>query len=95
MELVFYPASAVAGLADVRAMKSERSTRGMDPDSVGEEDLSRDQWIGRFALRLAMLDDMHHPLELLLQMGGDLWPTYGGVEPEVIAAAEYRTGLRR
>ena len=42
-----------------------------------------------------MLDDMHHPLELLLQMGGDLWPTDGGVEPEVIADAEYRTGLRR
>ena len=41
-----------------------------------------------------MLDDMH-PLELLLQMGNDLWPTYGGVEPEVIAEAEYRSGLRR
>jgi hypothetical protein len=76
-------------------MKIERSTPGMKPDSVDEEDFSRDQWNGRFALRLAMLDDMHHPLELLLQMGGDLWPTYGGVEPEVIADAEYRTGLRR
>ena len=91
----FLPRQRSSRVVGVRAMKSERSTRGMEPDSVGEEDLSRDQWIGRFALRLAMLDDMRHPLELLLQMGGDLWPTYGGVEPEVIADAEYRTGLRR
>ena len=62
---------------------------------MGNDERSRDKWIGRFALRLAMLDDMHHILELLLQMGSDLWPTYGGVEPEVIADAEYRTGLRR
>jgi hypothetical protein len=48
---------------------------------VGDDELSRDLWIDRFALRLAMLDDMQHPLELLLQMGNDLWPTYGGVNP--------------
>ena len=58
-------------------------------------DKDREDWIDRFALRLAMLDDMQHPLELLLQMGNDLWPSYGGVEPEVIAEAEYRSGLRR
>jgi hypothetical protein len=46
-------------------------------------------------LRLAMLDEMQHPLELLLEIGDDLWTTYGGVEPEVIADAEYRAGLRR
>ena len=91
----FLPRQRSSRVAGVRSMKSERSTRGMELDSIGEEDLSRDQWIGRFAMRLAMLDDMHHPLELLLQIGGGLWPTYGGVEPEVIADAEYRAGLRR
>ena len=87
--------SKVAGLATVRAMKTDRSTQGMMPGPLGDEELSREDWIDRFALRLAMLDDMQHPLELLLQMGNDLWPSYGGVEPEVIAEAEYRSGLRR
>ena len=76
-------------------MKTDRSTQGMERDPGGDEELSRDQWIGRFALRLAMLDDMQHPLEELLQMGDVLWSTYGGVEPEVIADAEYRAGVRR
>jgi hypothetical protein len=38
---------------------------------------------GRFALRLAMSDDMQHPLEQLLEMGNALWSTYGGVETRV------------
>jgi hypothetical protein len=76
-------------------MKTDRSRQGVGLDPVGDEELSRAQWIDRFALRLAMLDDMQHPLELLLQMGNDLWSTYGGVEPEIIADAEYRAGLRR
>jgi hypothetical protein len=76
-------------------MKTDRSTQGLERDSRDDEELSRDQWIGRFALRLAMLDDMQHPLEELLQMGDALWSTYGGVEPEVIADAEYRAGVRR
>ena len=63
-------------------------------DDVGDA-LTRAQWVDRFALRLAMLDDMQHPLELLLEIGDELWSTYGGVEPEVIADAEYRAGLRR
>jgi hypothetical protein len=42
-----------------------------------------------------MLDDMQHPLDLLLEIGDELWHAYGGVEPEVIADAEYRAGLRR
>ena len=83
------------GSAAVRAMNTDRSTQDIRPDQAGDEGLSREQWIGRFALRLAMLDDMQHPLEQLLEMGNALWSTYGGVEPEVIADAEYRAGLRR
>ena len=67
-----------------------------DDDAAGDGDaLTRAQWVDRFALRLAMLDDMQHPLELLLEIGDELWPSYSGVEPEVIADAEYRAGLRR
>ena len=76
-------------------MKTVRTTQRMKADVAGDEELSREDWIDRFALRLAMLDDMQHSLELLLRIGNDLWPTYGGVEPEVIADAEYRSGLRR
>ena len=76
-------------------MKTKSSMQDLGRNHTGDEELSREQWIGRFALRLAMLDDMQHPLEQLLQMGDDLWSTYGGVEPEVIADAEYRAGLRR
>jgi hypothetical protein len=76
-------------------MPTGRSTQETGRDPAGDEELSRDQWTARFALRLAMLDDMQHPLEQLLEMGNDLWSAYGGVEPEVIADAEYRAGLRR
>ncbi len=63
---------------------------------LSDEDLSQDQWVGRFALRLAMLDDTRqHSIELLIHLGSQLWLTYRGVEPEVIADAEYRAGLRR
>jgi hypothetical protein len=61
----------------------------------GDGDLSQEQWVDRFALRVAMLDDMQHPLEVLIQVGSDLWPVFGGVEPEVVADAEYRAGRRR
>ena len=65
-------------------------------DAAGDGDaLTRAQWVDRFALRLARLDDMQHPLELLLEIGDELWPSFSGVEPEVIADAEYRAGLRR
>ena len=64
-------------------------------DAAGGDALTREQWIDRFALRLAMLDEMQHPLDLLLQLGDELWPSYGGVEPEVVADAEYRAGSRR
>ena len=77
------------------AMKTKSSMQDLGRNRTGDEELSREQWIGRFALRLAMLDDMQHPLEQLLEMGNALWSTYGGVEPEVIADAEYRAGLRR
>ena len=76
-------------------MKTDRPPQERQGYPAGDEELSRDQWIERFAMRLAMLDDMQHPLELLLQIGNDMWSTYGGVEPEVIADAEYRAGLRR
>ena len=76
-------------------MKTVRPTRRVRPDRAADEELSREDWIDRFALRLAMLDDMQHPLELLLQMGSDLWATFSGVEPEVIADVEYRSRLRR
>ena len=67
-----------------------------DPDAAsGGEPLTREQWVDRFALRLAMRDDMQHPLELLLELGDGLWSSYGGVEPEVVADAEYRAGSRR
>src|SRR5215212_9208016 len=85
-------ASNSAGSAGVRAMKTDRPPQERQGYPAGDEELSRDQWIERFAMRLAMLDDMQHPLELLLQIGNDMWSTYGGVEPEVIADAEYRTG---
>ena len=58
-------------------------------------DLSQEQWVDRFALRVAMLDDMQHPLDVLIQLGSDLWRTFRGVEPEVVADAEYRAGRRR
>jgi hypothetical protein len=49
--------------------------------------------VDRFAqIRLAMLDEMQHPLDLLLQLGDELWPSYGGVRAEVVADAEYRAG---
>ena len=67
-----------------------------DPEAAGDgELLTREQWVDRFALRLAMLDDLQHPLDVLLLLGDELWPTYGGVEPEVVADAEYRAGSRR
>ena len=53
-------------------MNTDRSTQDIRPDQAGDEGLSREQWIGRFALRLAMLDDMQHPLEQLLEMGNAL-----------------------
>lgn len=76
---------------------SERPPREPADDDAagGGELLMREQWVDRFALRLAMLDDMQHPLDLLLQLGDELWPSYGGVEPEVAADAEYRAGSRR
>jgi len=64
-------------------------------DAAGGDPLTREQWIDRFALRLAMLDEMQHPLDLLLKLGDELWPSYGGVEPEVVADAVYRAGSRR
>ena len=47
------------------------------------------------APRRALLDAMQQPLDLLLTLGDELWPSYGGVEPEVVADAEYRAGSRR
>ncbi len=67
-----------------------------DDDAAGGGDaLTREQWVDRFALRLAMLDDMQHPLDLLLRSATSSGASYGGVEPEVIADAEYRAGSRR
>ena len=65
------------------------------PDHDNTEPLTREQWVDRFALRLAMRDELLHPLELLIEMGNDMWPDFGGIVPEVIADAEYRAGLRR
>jgi len=62
-------------------MKTKSSMQDLGRNHTGDEELSREQWIGRFALRLAMLDDIQHPLEQLLQMGDDLWSTYGGSNP--------------
>ena len=79
-------------------MKSSRRApwEPADDDAAdGADALTREQWVDRFALRLAMLDDMQHPLDLLLEVGNELWLSYGGIEPEVIADAEYRAGLRR
>ncbi len=40
------------------AMKTKSSMQDLGRNRTGDEELSREQWIGRFALRLAMLDDM-------------------------------------
>ena len=72
-----------------------RGRREQHLEIGGEADLSQEQWVHRFALRVAMLDEMQHPLETLIQLGSDLWPTFGGVEPELVADAEYRAGRRR
>jgi hypothetical protein len=64
-------------------------------EQEGDEDLSQDEWVGRFALRLAMHDrSRQHALERLLELGDEVWPAYKGMEPEVIADAKYRGGLR-
>jgi hypothetical protein len=68
---------------------------GRPPEQRGDGDLSQEQWVDRFALRVAMLDDMQHPLGALIQLGSELWPVFRGVEPEVVADAEYRAGRRR
>jgi len=72
---------------------SGRREQHLEPG--GDGDLSQERWVDRFALRVAMLDDMQHPLEVLIQLGSDLWPVFSGVEPEVVADAEYRAGRRR
>jgi len=54
----------------------------------------RDDWVARFALRLAMLDGSQHPLEQLIALGEELWNRFSGVEPEVVAEAEFRAGSR-
>ena len=61
----------------------------------GDEDLTQDEWVGRFALRLAMHDrSRQHALQLLLELGLKLWPAYKGVEPEVIADGKQRRGFQ-
>jgi hypothetical protein len=54
----------------------------------------RDDWVARFSLRLAMLDGQQHPLEQLIALGEELWSRFSGVEPEVVAEAEFRAGSR-
>ncbi|MEO6747646.1 MAG: hypothetical protein ABIS28_08270 [Caldimonas sp.] len=73
---------------------SERVRVSLGGDDIVET-LSQEQWVDRFAMRLAMRDELRHPLELLIEMGNGLWPAFGGIEPEVIADAEYRAGMRR
>ena len=80
---------------EMKPSKRQPWERAHDDAMGGGEPLTREQWVDRFALRLAMLDEMQHSLDLLLQLGDELWPSYGGVEPEVVADAEYRAGSRR
>jgi hypothetical protein len=54
----------------------------------------KDDWVARFALRLAMLDQSQHPLEQLIVLGEELWSRFSGVEPEVVAEAEFRAGSK-
>ena len=89
----WHPATAIA--TDMKLSRRPPWEPADDDAAGGDDALTREQWVDRFALRLAMLDDMQHPLDLLLEVGNELWPGYGGVEPEVIADAEYRAGLRR
>ena len=42
---------------------SGRREQHLEPG--GDGDLSQERWVDRFALRVAMLDDMQHPLEVL------------------------------
>ena len=80
---------------EMKPSKRQPWEQAHDDAMGGGEPLTREQWVDRFALRLAMLDEMQHPLDLLLKLGDELWPSYGGVEPEVVADAEYRAGSRR
>jgi hypothetical protein len=41
-----------------------------------------------------MLDGQQHPLEQLIALGEELWSRFSGVEPEVVAEAEFRAGSR-
>jgi len=54
----------------------------------------RHDWVARFALRLATLDGSQHHLEQLIALGEELWSRFSGVEPEVVAEAEFRAGSR-
>jgi len=72
---------------------SGRREQHLEPG--GDGDLSQERWVDRFALRVAMLDDMPHSLDVLIRAACVLWPVSSVVGTEVVADAEYRAGRRR
>ena len=55
--------------------------------------VGRDQWLLRFALRLAELDPRAEPRDVIA-LGKSIWPTKHFLTPEEAARSEYRWGIR-
>ena len=55
--------------------------------------LGRDQWILRFALRLAELDPLAEPKEVIA-LAKSIWPMKHFLPPEEAARSEYRWGIQ-
>ena len=61
-------------------------------DQEGDEELSREQWIGRGRAAPSDVWTTCSIRSAATPMGDDLWSTYGGVDPRSFADAEYRDG---
>ena len=64
-----------------------------DAKAQHPEALGRDQWILRFALRLAELDPLAEPREVIA-LAKSIWPMKHFLAPEEAARSEYRWGIR-
>jgi hypothetical protein len=58
-----------------------------------EFDVTREQWVERFALHLSLLE-IGAEIDALRDVGGRLWPTHGHLAPETAADEEFAARLR-
>ena len=63
-----------------------------DAQAQFPEALGRDQWILRFALRLAELDPLAEPKDVIA-LAKSIWPMKHFLAPEEAARSEYRWGI--